>query len=150
MFTDDGPIDRAWDPTLVSRGAVLTGTTVVQGAEVTHRSVVAAYPRAGDTTVQLAAPATGWRPGDELVITGTDGATSDALRTITAVDGTTVTFDQPLERDRIATTATDPVLSTPDRTQGIVDHHQLVRLDRPDSECGFDLLVVRRGVGKML
>ncbi|MEM9131248.1 MAG: G8 domain-containing protein [Actinomycetota bacterium] len=101
VFADDGPIDRAWDPSLLSRGALLHGRTVVQGAEVTHRDVVAAFPRAGDTTVELTSTLQGWNVGDEIVITGTDGPTSDELRTVAAIAGTTVTLDRPLEADHV-------------------------------------------------
>ena len=101
VFADDGPIDRTWDPGLVSRGAILTGTTTVQGAEVTHRNTVATFPRAGDTSVELATAPTGWDAGDKLVITGTAGPTSDERRTIAAVNGTTVRFDQPLTADHV-------------------------------------------------
>ena len=101
VFADDGPIDRSWDPSLVSRGALLHGRTVVQGAEVTHRTTVTAFPRAGDTSIQVAGPLEGWDAGDEIVITGTAGPTSDERRVVAAVDGTTVRFTEPLARDHV-------------------------------------------------
>ncbi|MEM9201041.1 MAG: G8 domain-containing protein [Actinomycetota bacterium] len=100
-FADDGPIDRAQDPSLISRGALLHGKTVVQGGEVTHRTTVTTYPRAGDTSIQVNGPLVGWDAGDEIVITGTNGATSDERRVITAVDGSTVRFAEPLQRDHV-------------------------------------------------
>ncbi|MEM8707010.1 MAG: G8 domain-containing protein, partial [Actinomycetota bacterium] len=100
-FADDGPIDRAQDPGLISRGALLHGTTVVQGGDVTHRTTVASFPRAGDTSIQVNGPLVGWDAGDEIVITGTNGATSDELRVITSVDGNTVRFNEPLQRDHV-------------------------------------------------
>ncbi|MEM7340575.1 MAG: G8 domain-containing protein [Actinomycetota bacterium] len=103
-FADDGPIDRQWDPTLVSRGALLHGTTVMHGAEKRAFVPVAEFPAAGDTSVQLADAPTGWQPGDVIVIAGTDPSdpTSDEQRTITAIDGTVVTLDSPLALDHAA------------------------------------------------
>ena len=101
QFADDGPIDRSQDPSLISRGALLHGTTVVQGGDVTHRTTVASFPRAGDTSIEVRGPLVGWDAGDEVVITGTDGPTSDELRIITSVEGTTVQFADPLQRDHV-------------------------------------------------
>lgn len=101
QFADDGPIDRSQDPGLLSRGALLHGRTVVQGGEVTHRATVASFPRAGDTSIQVNGPLIGWDAGDEIVITGTDGPTSDEIRTISGVNGTTVRFATPLQRDHV-------------------------------------------------
>ena len=101
QFADDGPIDRTEDPGLISRGALLHGTTVVQGGDVTHRTTVTTFPRAGDTSIEVSGPLVGWDAGDEIVITGTDGPTSDELRVLTSVEGTTVRFDEPLERDHV-------------------------------------------------
>ncbi|MEM1332338.1 MAG: G8 domain-containing protein, partial [Actinomycetota bacterium] len=77
VFTDDGTIDRDWDPSLLSRGALLHGTTVVQGSTKTHRAIVATHPRAGDQVVELTTEPSGWRVGDALVVSGTNGPTSD-------------------------------------------------------------------------
>ena len=101
VFADDGPIDRAADPSLLGRGALLHGRTVVQGEAVTHRGVVASYPRAGDTSVTVQGELVGWDAGDEIVITGTNGPTSDERRVITAVDGSTVRFADPLALDHV-------------------------------------------------
>ena len=101
VFADDGPIDRSWDPTLLSRGALLAGSTSIQGTEVTHRTIVSAYPTAGATSIDLATPPVGWDVGDELVITGTSGPTSDERRTIASIEGTTVRFTDPLVADHV-------------------------------------------------
>ncbi|MEO1058384.1 MAG: G8 domain-containing protein, partial [Actinomycetota bacterium] len=100
-FADDGPIDRQWDPALLSRGAVLYGTTTIHGTATTHRAAVASFPRAGDASITLTDAPAGWRAGDELVITGTDGPTSDEVRTITRVDGATIALDRPLDAHHV-------------------------------------------------
>ena len=104
IFADDGPIDRGWDPTLVSRGAILHGDTVIHGSEKRSFAAVSAFPQAGDTTVRLAEAPTGWRPGDQIVIAGTDPSdpTSDERRTITSVEGSVVGIDAPLVLDHAA------------------------------------------------
>lgn len=101
VFADRGPIDVATDPEQLGRGAILHGTTIVYGAETLHRTVVAAPATAGATEIQLAGELTGWHVGDQIVITGTQGPTSDETRTITAVDGGIVSLDRPLELDHV-------------------------------------------------
>ena len=102
VFVDDGVIDTNWDPEQLSRGAVLQGPTEIHGAETTHRVTLANHPAAGATTLQLSSVPAGWNAGDEIVITGTQGSTSDEVRTIAAIDGTTVTLNQALALDHIA------------------------------------------------
>ncbi|MEL6107252.1 MAG: G8 domain-containing protein [Planctomycetota bacterium] len=101
VFADDGAIDTTWDPEQLSRGAILQGPTEVHGAAKTHRLTLAAFPVAGDTSIQLNSVPDGWSTGDEVVITGTQGATSDEVRTIDSIDGTTVNFGTPLELDHV-------------------------------------------------
>ncbi len=101
VFADLGPIDRSIDPTQVSRGAVLMGPTHMHGAAKTHRITVATFPTAGTTSLQLSSAPVGWQIGDEIVITGTQGSTSDEVRNITAINGSTVTLDQPLALDHV-------------------------------------------------
>ena len=102
VFADRGAIDLDRDPEQLGRGALLHGTTVMYGAERTHRTVLAAPARQGDTQVVLSGATEGWQVGDEIVVTGTQGPTSDETRAITAVDGTTIRFDEPLEQDHVA------------------------------------------------
>ncbi len=104
VFVDDGPIDRASDPTLIGRGALLHGTTVVHGAEKRAFVAVATFPRTGDTSVRLAEAPSGWRPGDVVVVAGTDpnDPTTDEQRTIVAIDGDLVELDAPLALDHAA------------------------------------------------
>ena len=101
VFADLGAIDRAVDPQQLSRGAILHGPTTMYGAAKTHRITVATFPTAGATTLQLSSAPTGWRIGDELVITGSRGNTSEEVRTITALNGATVTLNQPLALDHV-------------------------------------------------
>ena len=102
VFADDGAIDRNWDPEQLSRGALLHGPVEIYGAEKTARLALAQHPRAGATTLQFNQTPVGWAVGDEIVITGTQGKTSDEIRTITAINGATVSLNQPLQLDHVA------------------------------------------------
>ena len=73
----------------------------IQGANATHRLALAEHPLAGSDTLRLSGVPVGWDVGDQIVITGTEGATSDEVRVIQAIDGTTVSLDQPLSRDHV-------------------------------------------------
>lgn len=66
---------------------------------------------AGDTTLTLAEPVTGWKIGDRLIVTATShhgrkvtrrGPQTEE-RTIKAIDGTKLTIDQPLEIEHLGT-----------------------------------------------
>ena len=102
VFADDGAIDRTWDPEQLSRGAILHGPVEIVGSETTHRMTLAVHPQAGSTQLQLASAPIGWDVGEQIVITGTQGSTSDEVRTISAVDGTTVTLNEALALDHVA------------------------------------------------
>lgn len=104
VFADDGVIDRDWDPSLISRGALLHGKTVINGAQKTGFTTLAEQPAAGATTLELSTIPVGWRVGDEITIAGTDAndPTGDEVATIAAIDGATVTLTSPLLRDHIA------------------------------------------------
>ncbi|MEM7797689.1 MAG: G8 domain-containing protein [Chloroflexota bacterium] len=101
VFVDNGAVNRANDPTQVGRGAVLAGPTVVHGAPKTHRITVGTFPQAGDTQLTLSSAPSGWRIGDQLIITGAQGKTSDEVRRITALNAATVTLNEPLALDHI-------------------------------------------------
>lgn len=72
-IANNGPIDVNYDPTLLSRGIIFHGTTVIWGATKTPFVKVntATGPTAGATSMTLASAPTGWRVGDQIVLTGT-------------------------------------------------------------------------------
>jgi hypothetical protein len=81
-------------------GAPLSRTWVKLGATA----------KKGSSSVTLSEPVTGWRVGDRVIITAThlgrdNGAGTDLLeteeRTITAIDGTQVTLNEPLVREHL-------------------------------------------------
>ena len=102
LIADTGAIDRSWDPRALSRGLVLHGTTVINGATKNSWSTLEVAPIAGDQTITLAEQPDGWRVGDNLVIAGTKSdATGDEVRTIAGIDGNVVTLNEALDEDHI-------------------------------------------------
>lgn len=80
---------------------------------------------AGDTTITVA-DATGWRAGDEIVITPTESTDVEGFaehhdrRTVEGIDGTALTLDEPLEHDHPAVTVRD----------GVTHHAEVLNLTR--------------------
>jgi hypothetical protein len=112
-FADNGPINVAWDPMLLSRGLVSHGTVDIHGAEKDAFLRVAVDPMKGDTKLTLETPPDGWQVGDKIVLAGTHlvpeksggsgtpvtSKTQDEELVITAINGNVVTFDKPLQYD---------------------------------------------------
>jgi hypothetical protein len=111
QIAQNGPIDVAWDPMLLSRGIVSLGTVDIHGAEKENFIEVATDPMKGDTSLLLSSAPDGWRVGDKLVITGTHltnpgnvgddlprtGTTEDEVLTIVKIEGNRIYFDKPLQ-----------------------------------------------------
>lgn len=112
IIANNGAIDTAWDPTLISRGVISHGTVEIHGQEKTTHLKVAEDPMAGDTSMLLSEAPVNWNVGDTIVLTGTeyDGYVweyntasfrppQDEVLTITAINGQTVHFDKALQYD---------------------------------------------------
>ena len=103
VFADLGPLSVDRDPSLLGRGAVLHGETLVHGAPKRSAIAVARPPRQGDRDLLLEAAPLNWRVGDRLVLAGTShGADGDELVRIAALDGTRVSLDRPLDMDHLS------------------------------------------------
>ncbi len=116
QIADNGPINVAWDPMLLSRGVVSHGQFETHGAEKDSFLKVAVDPMAGDTSMTLEAPPQGWQIGDKLVLTGThlteskevapmtprNDKTEDEELVITNIVGNVIYFDRPLQYDHEA------------------------------------------------
>jgi len=112
-FADNGPIDVAWDPMLLSRGFISHGTVDIHGAEKDTFLKVLVDPMKGDTTLTLETIPNGWEVGDKLVLTGTHlvsirgtpqhapitAQTQDEELVITAINGNVITLDHALKYD---------------------------------------------------
>jgi hypothetical protein len=104
----DQPVDTARDPEQLTVGIIGLGTVRMHGAAKTPTfSRVAAEPLAGQTTLRLEAPASGWKAGDKLVVPdtrqlkrgerGSDYVRQWEERQVASVSGETVTLNAPLE-----------------------------------------------------
>ncbi|MEM8913246.1 MAG: G8 domain-containing protein, partial [Planctomycetota bacterium] len=111
VFADDGAIDRKWDPSLLSRGALLHGKTTIHGAAKTSYGTLASTssgsPQAvqGATQITLASAPDGWKVDDWITIAGVDpnDPEGDEVVQITAIDGATITFaGQGLQQDHVS------------------------------------------------
>jgi len=111
VFPDNGNIDVAWDPILLSRGLISHGSVEIHGDEKTSHMKVLTDPMAGDTEITLAEVPSGWQVGDKIVLTGTyqqgwywdndssslqQAESQDEEVFITAIDGDTITLDRAL------------------------------------------------------
>ena len=117
VIANNGAIDVAWDPMLLSRGLISHGTTEIHGSETLAHTKVVSDPMAGDVSIALSEVPIGWGVGDKIVIAGTEyegynwdngiRATrhflpEDEVRTISKVVGNVVYFDEPLVHDHDA------------------------------------------------
>jgi hypothetical protein len=102
----DQAINLAVDPDQYGTGILGFGNVSMVGATKDSFVALATAPQAGDTTLTLAQPVTGWQPGDRLVLPdsrqvygGVDIPFSQMeweTPTIQSISGTTVTLTQPL------------------------------------------------------
>lgn len=105
MNKDDAPAISACSARMDFHGAPMNRTWVKLGADV----------KKGDATVVLSEPVTGWRVGDEIIVTGSIHTENLHLydkdreagkkgpqteeRVITKIDGTTLMLDRPLTNE---------------------------------------------------
>ena len=110
LIIADRPIDPAVDPDQVGNGLVALGAVAMHGAEKTPTFVrLGREPRAGDTTLELAGPVSGWEAGDHVVIpdtrqlrlggAGRRGRSQTETVEIASVAGAQVTLAAPLRHD---------------------------------------------------
>lgn len=102
LITNDGPLDRRWDPVGLSRSLLVHGAASFFGAEKTPWLAVESIDSAsqpGRSILQLESVPAGWRVSDELVIAGTRGDVDQhETRQILAIRGSEVVV-QALEHD---------------------------------------------------
>ncbi len=105
VFTDNGAIDRVYDPFGISRGLITRGSVEVHGTEVTPYHEIAGNALSNQAAIRLSAIPTDWNVGDEIVIAGTSSdAIEDETRTITAIFGDLVFLSTRLVYDHVAPT----------------------------------------------
>lgn len=72
IFTADGAINQALDPTLLSRGLISHGKARIYGADKSDFLALQGNVSAGSDVLVLKNVPTGWRVGDQIVLGGTD------------------------------------------------------------------------------
>ncbi|MFN3939529.1 MAG: G8 domain-containing protein, partial [Chitinophagales bacterium] len=102
IFADLGPINTIWDPWLFSRGIVCLGHFESYGAYKKAYTSVSDGLTAGSNKLTLADAPTGWKVGDQIVLTGTYTSITSAMDvnnmwhdeelTITSISGNDVYF----------------------------------------------------------
>jgi G8 domain len=128
-IANNGPIDRNWDPSNISRGVILQGKTRIYGSEKSAFHELSVKPAAGSTQIKLTSVPTGWMKGDVIAITATKFRkklksdtffqTEDELRTIKAISGNIITlgkvsnasFSEPLSYSHVPAISKMPVFA---------------------------------------
>jgi hypothetical protein len=103
-FADLGPRSSVFpaDWQQLSGGLISMSTCSIYGSQVTPY-VAMQDAHAGDTTLTLSSPVTGWKAGDTLLLPGTSPTQNqDEQIQITSISGTTVTLASPLAYDHAA------------------------------------------------
>ncbi len=128
-FTDDGPIDRTWDPFGISRGLITHGNVAMHGAQTTTSLEVLNSVTAGTSVLELSAVPVGWKNGDTIVVAGTtEGTLQDELRTIQGIVGNLVLV-APLRFDH-QTDAPGLKIHVANLTRNIVLESEATEVDR--------------------
>jgi hypothetical protein len=132
-FSDNGPINRVWDPYGLSRqligiglmdqtGNMYSSATVdIVGAQKTGWESIAGVAR-GTTSITLPTAPTGWQVGDTLLFNGTDSSAHDEKGVISSINGKVLTLAAPLQFDHLTPTGHGSALLTTvaDLTRNVV------------------------------
>ena len=118
IIFNDLPLDTTKDPEQYGHGLIAFGTVTMHGAVLSDTFMeLAAEPHAGDTTLTLKAPVTGWKSGDKVALPDTRQLYSEirpdvagssyipqweslAVASVSA-DGLTITLTAPLAYDHL-------------------------------------------------
>jgi len=92
-----------WDPTQLSLGMVTMGQLEIIGQEKLNMVQLAGDANAGQNSIQVTEVPTGWKTGDEIIITsGGNASTSnngEDEATIQNISGTTITLESNLSKN---------------------------------------------------
>jgi Ca2+-binding RTX toxin-like protein len=102
LITDNGPIDRTWDPFGISRGLITQGTVSIYGAPVDSYESILGSALAGSQSLTMKIAPTGWKVGDSVTIAATTaGVAQNETRIIQSIAGNVVVFNQPLTYNHV-------------------------------------------------
>ena len=147
----DRPIDPAVDPAQVGNGLIGLGKVTMHGAARTPTFVrTRREPLAGDETLELEQAASGWRPGDYVVVPDTrqlraaerkDGYRSQTEKVrIASVAGTRVTLAAPLQHDHRGARDAEGAVSLLPHV-GNLSRNVVVRSENPGGTRGHTMFL---------
>lgn len=111
LFSDDGDLDVAKDPSLMGRGLLARGPIHIHGSKKTTHMKTLDDPLSGDVTLQFNEAPSNWSVGDTLIVAGTKYSgwkwdndiqavryhdTQDEVVTITTINGSSVGINRAL------------------------------------------------------
>ena len=130
LITDNGAIDRSWDPFGISRGLISHGSVSIYGAEVTSYAALALPATAGTVSLTLKTVPVGWKVGDSVVVAATTtGATQNEARRISAITGNVVLLDQALAYNHLSPSS-DLEVHVVNTTRNAVIESESTAIDR--------------------
>jgi len=130
LITDNGPIDRTWDPFGISRGLIAHGQVSINGSELSSYAALATSAPAGSTVLTLKSTPSGWKVGDSVVIaSATAGAAQNESRRIAAIIGNRVFLDQALWFNH-ASPSSDLEIHVANTTRNAVIESEATAIDR--------------------
>jgi hypothetical protein len=157
IVINDGLIDTTKDPDQYGHGLIAMGTVTMHGAPLSATFVnLAVEPKAGDTTLTLSTPVTGWTVGNRLVLPDTRQLVQERwsyytpqweLANIASIsaDGRVITLASPLQFDHLGARNPDGVLKfLPDvgnLSRNVVVHSENIRGTR-----GYAMFTMRADV----
>ncbi|MEO1188984.1 MAG: G8 domain-containing protein, partial [Pseudomonadota bacterium] len=92
----DVPLNKNADPEQLSNGLVAFGHVDIQGAKKESYVTLENGAKAGTNSVKVDGSLRNWEVGDTLLFVGTGSGSRDETRTITSIEGDTITFDKAL------------------------------------------------------
>src|SRR5262249_11976838 len=157
----DVPFDLSRDPSQYGHGLIGLGKVTMHGAVKSDTFVrLAAEPHAGDTTLLLEAPVSGWQVGDRLVLPDTHQLQwfeqhlydynylpqweLPALAAISA-DGRTITLAAPLQFDHLGSRNPDGALEFLPHV-GVLSRNVVVKSANPLGTRGHTMFLDRADV----
>jgi G8 domain len=149
----DIAINTAADPSQYGNGLIALGTVTMYGAALNQTWVaLAVEPHAGDTTLTLSQPVTGWLAGDKIILPDTSQPDFTSISeweylTIASIsaNGTVLTLSSPLQYNHLGAYDGNGVLDfLPD--VGDLTRNVVVKSANPSGTRGYTLFTDRANV----
>ncbi len=147
----DQPLNLVTDPRQFGTGLIALGTVSIHGAAPSTTWIgLAAEPHAGDSSLTVSSPVTGWQPGSTLILPDTrqDGSSASPQWeqvTIDHVVGNQIFLTAPLQFDHLGARNTSGVLELlPD--VALLDRNVVIRSENPLGTRGHVFFTARANI----